>query len=129
MHHQNRCSKKYKPKIQFFTHGLLANGLNEADRFSCIAAREDSRLSRGMLRRFAVPFILITAILFATFGLTRLRFDTDILSMLPSELPEVKGLKAFHEAFSRSDELILVIQGGEDDAGTLAVAAESLGKN
>ncbi|NJM37669.1 MAG: MMPL family transporter, partial [Akkermansiaceae bacterium] len=79
-------------------------------------------------RRFTVPFILITAILFATFGLTRLRFDTDILSMLPSELPEVKGLKAFHEAFSRSDELILVIQGGEDDAGTLAVAAESLGK-
>lgn len=81
-----------------------------------------------MLRRLAVPIILITAILFATVGLTRLRFDTDILSMMPGELPEVKGLKAFHEAFSRNDELILVIQGGEQDAGTLADAAESLGK-
>jgi len=81
-----------------------------------------------MLRRLAVPCILIAAILFATVGLTRLRFDTDILSMMPGELPEVKGLKAFHEAFSRNDEVILVIQGSEQDAGTLADAAESLGK-
>ncbi len=81
-----------------------------------------------MLRRLAVPLILVAAILFASFGLTRLRFDTDILSMLPAELPEVKGLKAFHEAFSRNDELILVIQGSEQDAGTLSGAAESLGK-
>jgi len=27
MHDQKRCSKKYKLKIQFFTNGLLANGL------------------------------------------------------------------------------------------------------
>ncbi len=82
-----------------------------------------------MLRRMAVPFILVAAILFATFGLTRLRFDTDILSMLPGELPEVKGLKAYHDAFSRDDELILVIEGGEEDVGALSAAAESLGKS
>jgi uncharacterized protein len=81
-----------------------------------------------MSRRMAVPLLLVAAILFASFGLTRLRFDTDILSMLPGELPEVKGLKAFHEAFSRNDELILVIDGSENDAGTLSDAAESLGK-
>ncbi|HEX7261795.1 MAG TPA: hypothetical protein VF258_08270, partial [Luteolibacter sp.] len=81
-----------------------------------------------MPRRLAIPFILVTAILCASFGLTRLRFDTDILSMLPAELPEVKGLKAFHEAFSRNDELILVIEGGEQDAGGLSAAAESLGE-
>ncbi len=81
-----------------------------------------------MFRRLAIPLVLVSAILFASFGLTRLRFDTDILSMLPGELPEVKGLKAFHEAFSRNDELILVIEGGEEDAGTLATAAESLGQ-
>jgi uncharacterized protein len=81
-----------------------------------------------MFRRLAIPLVLVSAILFASFGLTRLRFDTDILSMLPGELPEVKGLKAFHEAFSRNDELILVIEGGEEDAGTLAEAAESLGE-
>ena len=81
-----------------------------------------------MLRRLAIPILLVSAILFASFGLTRLRFDTDILSMLPGELPEVKGLKAFHEAFSKNDELILVIGGSESDAGTLSEAAESLGK-
>ena len=81
-----------------------------------------------MSRRLAAPLILVAAILFASFGLTRLRFDTDILSMLPAELPEVKGLKAFHDAFSRNDELIVVIEGGEQDAGTLSGAAESLGK-
>lgn len=82
-----------------------------------------------MFRRLAIPLILATAVLVASLGLTRLRFDTDILSMMPGELPEVKGLKAFHEAFSRNDELILVIQGGEEDAGTLAEAAESLGQS
>lgn len=81
-----------------------------------------------MLRRLAVPCILIAAILFATIGLTRLRFDTDILSMMPGELPEVRGLKAFHEAFSRNDELIIVIQGNEQNIDTLSDAAESLGK-
>jgi len=79
-----------------------------------------------MTRHLAVRLVLVAAILLASLGLTRLRFDTDILSMLPGELPEVKGLKAFHEAFSRNDELIIAIEGGEEDAGTLATAAESL---
>jgi uncharacterized protein len=82
-----------------------------------------------MFRRFGLPLVLVAAILAASFGLTRLRFDTDILSMLPGDLPEVKGLKAFHEAFSRNDELILVLQGGEKNVGTLSIAAESLGKS
>jgi len=86
-------------------------------------------LIRGMFRRFGVPLILVAAILLATFGLTRLRFDTDILSMLPADLPEVKGLKAFHEAFSRDDELILLIEGGEADEGAMPAAAESLAKH
>ena len=93
-----------------------------------LAAQSLSRLSPRMSSRWAVPLILVVAILVASFGLTRLKFDTDILSMLPAELPEVKGLKAFHEAFSRNDELIVVIDGGEDDAGSLSLAAESLAK-
>jgi predicted RND superfamily exporter protein len=88
----------------------------------------DSGLSRGMFRRLAIPLLLVASILVASTGLMRLRFDTDILSMMPGDLPEVKGLKAFHSAFSRNDELILVIEGGEDDAGSLPAAAESLGK-
>ncbi len=81
-----------------------------------------------MWRRVAAPLVLVVAILAASLGLLRLRFDTDILSMLPPELPEVKGLKAFHEAFSRDDELILLIEGGAADEGTLGEAAASLAK-
>lgn len=79
-----------------------------------------------MLRRLAVPALLVLAILTATLGLTRLKFDTDILSMLPAELPEVKGLKAFHSAFSRQDELVVLIEGNAEEAGTLPDAAASL---
>ena len=95
---------------------------------SPVADAADSRLSRRVLRRLAIPLLLVAAILVATSGVLRLRFDTDILSMMPGDLPEVKGLKAFHEAFSRNDELMMVIEGGEADAGSLSAAAESLGK-
>ncbi len=97
--------------------------------FFGISLRKVYLLSLPMFRRVAVPMILVAAILLATFGLTRLRFDTDILSMLPPDLPEVKGLKAFHEAFSRDDELVLLIEGGEEDEGSMAAAAESLGNH
>ncbi len=93
-----------------------------------LAAPRVSRLIRRMLRRLAVPLILVLAILTASSGLMRLRFDTDILSMMPADLPEVKGLKAFHKAFSRDNELILLIEGGEADEGSLPAAAESLAK-
>jgi predicted RND superfamily exporter protein len=73
--------------------------------------------------------MLLAAIAVAALGITRLRFDTDILSMLPGELPEVKGLKAHHQAFARQDEAILLLEteateGDEDH--TPAKLAESL---
>lgn len=80
-----------------------------------------------MLRRLALPVLLIISILAATAGLMRLRFDTDILSMLPGNLPEVKGLKVFHEAFSRNNELVILIEGGSEHEGLLGDAAKSLG--
>lgn len=82
-----------------------------------------------MLRRLALPILLVVSILVATAGLLRLRFDTDILSMLPGDLPEVKGLKVFHEAFSRNNELVVLIEGGEEDEGLLGEAAKSLGEH
>lgn len=82
-----------------------------------------------MLRRLALPILLVVSILVATAGLMKLRFDTDILSMLPGDLPEVKGLKVFHEAFSRNNELVVLIEGGPDDEGLLGEAAKSLGEH
>jgi uncharacterized protein len=81
-----------------------------------------------MLRRFGVPLLLAGSVLAATLGLTRLRFDTDILSMMPGGLPEVRGLKAYQEAFSKDGELVAMIEGGEADEGALPEAAERLGR-
>lgn len=78
--------------------------------------------------------MLLAAVAVAASGLSRLRFDTDILSMLPGELPEVRGLKAHHHAFAREDEAILLVEGSgesetspEDAAKSLAAALEKDG--
>jgi len=68
--------------------------------------------------------MLLAAVAIAACGLSRLRFDTDILSMLPGELPEVRGLKAQHRAFAREDEAILLIESSGD--ASPSVAAQSL---
>jgi predicted RND superfamily exporter protein len=80
-----------------------------------------------MWRRIGIV-LLVLGIVVSALGLFRLRFDTDILSMLPGELPEVKGLKAFQQSFAREDELVMLIEGGEQDEGSLSTAAESLAK-
>jgi predicted RND superfamily exporter protein len=76
--------------------------------------------------------MLLAAIAIAALGLSRLRFDTDILSMLPGSLPEVKGLKAQHQAFARQDEAILIVETADgssptDAARSLAAALEKDG--
>ncbi len=84
------------------------------------------------MRKWWLYGMLLAAIAVAATGLSRLRFDTDILSMLPGGLPEVKGLKAQHRAFARQDEAILLLEtGGEhspaDAAKSLAAALEKDG--
>ncbi|PWU15903.1 MAG: hypothetical protein C5B50_14435 [Verrucomicrobia bacterium] len=43
-------------------------------------------------------------------GLWRLSFDTEVLDLLPSDLPTVQGLKIFQEHFANARELILTVQ-------------------
>lgn len=72
----------------------------------------------------------MSGICMALLGLTRLRMDPDILGMLPPDMPEVMGLRAFHEGFSNPNELILLIrrkQGAEAAAGDLAASLASAG--
>lgn len=75
--------------------------------------------------RLVLVGLLVAA---AALGLARVRFDTDVLSVLPSEMPEVRGLKAFQDMFSRDQELTLLMEAGEADAGTLGEAAGELGE-
>ena len=69
----------------------------------------------------AVLGILIIA------GLIRLRFDVDVLNLLPNDLPVVEGLKLFQQKFTDSRELIITIR--STDAARTEAAAKSLATN
>jgi uncharacterized protein len=70
--------------------------------------------------------LLGLGVLVAALGVGRLRFDPDILGMLPPDAPEVRGLRAFHEGFAKSDELVVLIDGGAENEGLMPEAAQSL---
>lgn len=74
--------------------------------------------------RKIIVVVLLTLV--SVVGLLRLGFDTDILGMLPDEVPEVHGLKAHRDVLERGGALIITLQCGEDDAGLLEDEAESL---
>jgi len=80
------------------------------------------------MRKWWLQILIGVGILLAATGLTRLRFDTNILSMLPRDMPEVRGLDDFMKVFDRDDEAVLVIQDVSGEDRPLAAAAESLSK-
>jgi predicted exporter/lauroyl/myristoyl acyltransferase len=58
-------------------------------------------------------------------GLARLRFDTDVLDLLPPDEPTVQGLKLYQEHFTNARELIIALRAPDADtadqlAGELA---------
>ncbi|HEX4644427.1 MAG TPA: MMPL family transporter, partial [Verrucomicrobiae bacterium] len=57
-------------------------------------------------------------------GLLRLRFDVEVLNLLPDDLPVVRGLKLYQQNFSNARELIITLRGA--DAEKTEAAARSL---
>ena len=57
------------------------------------------------------------------FGLVRLRFDVEVLNLLPSKLPVVQGLKLFQQHFAGAEELIVTLEA--DSAEAAEVSARS----
>lgn len=58
-------------------------------------------------------------------GLVRLKFDAEVLNLLPRELPEVKGLVAYQDLFDGSNDLLITLKAEDSDiakthAGSLA---------
>ncbi|MEP4078815.1 MMPL family transporter [Haloferula sp.] len=78
------------------------------------------------MRKWWKLWVLLLMVVVAGLGLGRIRFNTDILSILPNEMPEVAGLKSYYQVFSLDEELVVLIEGGEEDAGSLGSAAEEL---
>lgn len=79
-----------------------------------------------MTRRAVWTGLLAIGVAVAALGVGRLKLDTDPLGLLPSDMPEVRGLKAFHKVFARENELVLLIEGGADHEGLMAEKAQSL---
>lgn len=56
-------------------------------------------------------------------GLARLRFDAEILDLLPGDQPAVQGLKLYQQHFANARELIITLRAGDgEEAGRFAGA-------
>src|SRR5438309_12117583 len=62
------------------------------------------------------------------FGLARLRFDVEVLNLLPDELPVVHGLKLHQKNFTDTRELLITLRAADASAAEAATRqiAESL---
>ena len=70
------------------------------------------------------PWLWLLALPLLAVGLLRLRFDVDVLNLLPADLPAVQGLRLQQEHFANAHELIITLKG--PDAEASASAARSL---
>src|SRR5881409_361629 len=60
--------------------------------------------------------LLLLALLPIGAGIYRLRFDAEVLDLLPAGEPVVEGLKLFQQNFANARELIITVRAPEADA-------------
>ena len=61
-------------------------------------------------------------------GATRLRFNVEVMDLLPADASAVQGLRLYQENFSNARELVIALRGQDADATAAAarVMAEAL---
>jgi len=64
-------------------------------------------------------------LLLVILGVARLRFDAEVLNLLPGDLPAVQGLKLYQEHFANARELIITVTSSE--AEQAEVVAREIG--
>ncbi|MBL9138281.1 MAG: MMPL family transporter [Verrucomicrobiales bacterium] len=75
----------------------------------------------------SLRFWLWAAILVALIlGFTRLRFDVDILNVLPDDLTSARGLKELQKRFTKANELIVTVEAGSADEAESAARGVAL---
>jgi predicted RND superfamily exporter protein len=65
----------------------------------------------SFLKRWWWIFLLVAVAL----GFCRLRFDVDVLDLLPSDEPSVEGLKLYEKHFTNARELVVTLRGENPD--------------
>ena len=78
------------------------------------------------MRKWWKQAVLLLMVAVAGLGLGRIRFNTNILEILPGEMPEVVGLKSYYEVFSLDEELVVLIEADGESSEPLGEAAEEL---
>src|SRR2546422_736248 len=83
-----------------------------------------------MTRKSSLWLILLLVVPIA-FGLARLRFNVDVLDLLPADIPVVHGLKVYQQSFSNARELIIALRAPDADAAENAARtfSETLRQN
>lgn len=85
--------------------------------------KQSGRHAHGPLAR-RMCWVLAIAVL--VFGLSRIRFESDVLGLMPMKVPEVRGLKVFQEHFTESSQVLVTLESAAVSVGRLAELAESL---
>lgn len=75
-------------------------------------------LQRGWWLLLLVPVII---------GLSRVQFDTEVLNLLPDDVPEVAGLKLYQRNFTDNRELLITVRSAE--AAVTDEAARVIGEH
>ncbi len=87
--------------------------------------RESMLISNVMPAVFSRFLFILLVALAGWFGISRLDFDVDPLSLLPQNLPGLEGTRLLRDL--KSDQLIVTLQ--SEDAELLEVAADSLAEH
>ena len=82
-------------------------------------------ISNAMPAAFSRFLFILLVALAGWFGISRLDFDVDPLSLLPQDLPGLEGTRLLRDL--KSDQLIVTLQ--SEDAELLEVAADSLAEH
>lgn len=82
-------------------------------------------ISNAMPAAFSRLLFIVLVALAGWFGVSRLDFDVDPLSLLPQNLPGLEGTRLLRDL--KSDQLIVTLQ--SEDAELLEVAADSLAEH
>src|SRR5258706_1396771 len=65
-------------------------------------------------------WLIVLGLVAIAIGIHRLRFDAEVLDLLPTGEPVVEGLKLFQQNFANARELIITVRATEADAAEQA---------
>ena len=73
--------------------------------------------------KFSRQWLWLLLLLPIVVGLLRLRFDVEVLNLLPGNSPVVQGLKLYQQHFANARELIITVRAPDADSAEAAARA------